>query len=154
MLPTSRRRDLLLDECLAWLGENYHSGSVNDACHAAVRGVLGLPLDDRPLTREMFHDEDFRKALVPYGELLGLGVYDEDFDVDDSDLALAETIRRELVEAISQPDLSEAQSNQVHLASMVSGLAHWLTHTRGGLAETAQDLFVLMNGGLPVNRLV
>ena len=144
MLPTTRRRERLLQECLAWLGENYVAGSVSEACHAAVRAVLRLPLDDRPLTRDLFFGEDFRKALVPYGELLGLGVYDE-VHAPAADLRLAEKIRRELVAAISQPDLNESQSNRAHLESMVSGLEHWLTHTPGGLAQAAQDLFDLMH---------
>ena len=146
MLPTTRRREQLLHECLAWLGEHYVGGSAADACRSAVREVLHLPLDDRPLTRDMFIGEDFRKALVPYGELLGLGVYEE-VHAAEADLRLADTIRRELVEAISQPDLTELQSNRAHLESMVSGLEHWLTHTPGGLAEAAHDLCVLMSGG-------
>jgi hypothetical protein len=145
-LPTSRQRDALLQECLAWVGKYYEGGSVVDCCHVAVREVLHLPLDDRPLRRDMFVGDEFDAVRVPYGELLGLGLV---ADASLEDVRIAQVIRHRIRDALSQPDLSDAQSRRLQLEAMVDAVEYWLTWTPGGLAEAVQDLFVLMKGGYP-----
>ena len=143
-LPTSRRRYDLLQECLTWVGKYYEGGSVADCCHVAVREVLNLPLDDRPIKRDMFYFDEYDRAFIPYGELLGLGLVDT--EVSDADLHIANTIRRTLQVKTSQPDLTEAQLKQLHLDAMVAGLELWLVNTPGGVGEAVQALFLLMHG--------
>jgi hypothetical protein len=145
-LPISRQREGLLQECLAWVGKYYEGGSVADACHFAVREVLNLPLDSRPLRRDMFVGGEYQRVHIPFGELLGLGLI-EGVEASDVDLRLAASIRRELFRATHQPDLTEAQQAQIRLEAMVAALERWLTWTPGGLAEAVQDLFVLYHGG-------
>jgi hypothetical protein len=135
-LPTSRLREVLLQECLTWIGKYYEGGGIADACHVAVREVLNLPLDNRPLRRDMFILGEWERAVIPYGELLGLT------DGCDEDVRIADAVRHDLSRAMSQPDLTEVQRRQIYLECMVAGLEKWLTHTPGGLAEAARDLFV------------
>lgn len=145
-LPTSRLRDHLLQECLVWVGKYYEGGSVTDCCYVAIREVLNLPLDGRPLRRDMFWFGEWDRAHIPYGELLGLGLI-EGVEASDADLSIAAKIRHDLFRATAQPDLTEAQLAQLRLELMVSGLEQWLTFTPGGLAEAVGDLFVLSHGG-------
>jgi hypothetical protein len=142
-LPTSHRREALLHECLAWVGKCYEGGSVADCCHVAVREVLHLPIDNRPLRRDMFIGDEFDAVRIPYGELLGLGLVS---DASEADLRIAATVRRRLRDAMSQPDLSTAQAKRLQLEAMVDAVEYWLTWTPRGLAEAVQDLFVLIKG--------
>jgi hypothetical protein len=150
-LPTSRQRDALLLECLSWVGKYYEGGSVADCCHVAVREALHLPLDNRPLRRDMFVGDEYDAVRIPYGELLGLGLVSE---ASGADLRIAETIRRRLRHAMSQSDLNKAQVQRMQLESMVDAVEYWLTWTPGGLAEAVQDLFVLIKGGFPTSPFV
>ncbi len=113
-----------------------------------MREVLNLPWDNRPLQRDMFMFGDWERALIPYGELLGLT------DGCEEDVRIADVLRRDLSRAMSQSQLNEAQRRQIYLEAMVAGLERWLTCTPGGLADAVQDLYVVMNGGWTTSPFV
>lgn len=146
MLPTTRIRFELRAECLADLSKHYESAhpNVQDVCRSVVMRVLHLPQDGKPLTRAIFHQPHFHRALLACKEIAGISRHFHVTggpDTFETRLAVEAAAR---LDDLVHPGLTQTQLIEVHLDAMVDVLIEWLSFTEGGVAEAIHALDVAM----------
>lgn len=146
MLPTTNIRFELRTECLAHLSDHYGSAlpDAQQVCRSTVMHVLHLPEDGRPLTRTIFHQPHFHRALIACKEiaeisrhLLATG------EPDTLEVRLAVEAAKHLNDLV-QSGATQAQLTEAYLDAMVGVLIEWLSFTDGGVADAIRALDVAM----------